>query len=143
MRLPSKAYVDRTLKKAYEQHDTMMEILPFIYEPPNIYGERIGKSYGEPIAVPIYLEMDPTDLRLQDLGWRKEETDIITRVPFRILLDCGLANEDGTYNFSTDDRLRLPHLDRTYQLANHKGREPFRGFHPTWVYIGGRRYTNA
>lgn len=144
MRLPSINYVNRTLKQVYEAHDT--EILFRIFQnnrPSNIYGERVGKTFGNPIAVLGYFESDPSQLKLQDLGWSKEEIIVVAHIPYALLVEAGLTNADGTLKFSTTDRMTVPLLNKDYQIHSIQMREPYRDGLPTFVWIGGRNYVNG
>lgn len=143
-RLPSNNYVNRTLKNAYEGHNTEIGFKLFQNNrPSNIYGERIGKSFGNPIAVLGYYETDPSQLKLQDLGWSKETVNIIVRIPYVLLSEVGLLNSDGTLKFSNSDRLVVPLLAKEYQINTIQMREPFREGKPTFVWIGGRNFVNG
>lgn len=139
MRLPPRKYIERTMKKSHEIHDNEIHVLRYIPRPSNIYGETLGKAYKDPIKLFTYLEMNPTELKLQDMGWEKEDIGVILRVPFATLLDRGLANRDGTLNFSLDDKLYIPHIDREFHIALSQGRAPFREGVPTFVWIAGRK----
>lgn len=143
MRLPNRAYVDRTLTKAYTQHDNEIHLIPYTPRAKNQYGETLGKTYGTPKIFKAYLETDPTELKLQDLGWSKETVEILIRVPFITLLELKLANPDGTVTFTTDDKIDIPHIKREYQLYKFQLREPFINGQPTFVWIAGRKYVNG
>lgn len=144
MRLPNIDYVNRTLKQAYENHDTEIQFKLFQKDrPSNIYGERIGKSYSDPITVLGYFETNPSQLKLQDLGWTKEAVSVLARFPFTLLLEAGLANPDGTFNLSTSDKLVTPNYKREYQIYEIQAREPFRNGVPTFVWIGGKNFVNG
>jgi hypothetical protein len=142
MRLPNRSYVDRLLKNAYEQHGNEIQIIPYNPRPSNIYGETLGKSYGNPITLLGYLETEPTALKLQELGWSKDMAEIIIRVPFISLLDVGLA-EGLTLKFSTDDKIFIPSLDKDFQMSKTQLREPFINGQPTFVWIGGKKFTHG
>lgn len=145
MRIP-RGYTDRTLKKYYKAHENTFHIRRFKdgnNVPPNIYGERVGKDYGNPIACLGYIETDLTDLRLEELGWHKGIAEIIVKVPFTILVENGLAIEDGGLNFTTDDLLEIPSLNLSYKLTVIDRIEPFVNGVPTYIYIGGRKFVNG
>lgn len=144
MRLPRVDFVNRTLKKAYENHDTEIQFKLFKNDrPSNIYGERVGKTYKDPITVLGYFETNPSTLKLQDLGWTKEAVSVLVRVPFILLLEKGLANPDGTFNLSTSDLLTTPNYKKDYQIFEIQAREPFRNGVPTFVWIGGKNFING
>lgn len=143
MRLPSIGYVNRTLEKAYGDHNTLIHFKRFQNNrPSNIYGERLGKSFGDPIAVLGYYESSPTALKLQDLGWSTETVNILARFPFTHLLEAGLANQDGTLLLTTSDRMINPH-GVEYEISEIQGREPFRTGIPTFVWIGGKNFISG
>lgn len=144
MRLPSINYINRTLNQAYEQHDTEIGFKLFdSTRPSNIYGERVGKSFGNPIAVLGYYESDPSLLKLQDLGWSKESLTVIARFPYALLVEAGLVNSDGTVKFTTSDRMVIPMSEKDYQITSIQLREPFREGKPTFVWVGGRNYVSG
>lgn len=143
MRLPNREYIDRVLKQSYSQHENEVHILRYSTRPSNLYGETIGKAYGTPIKLKGYLEMDPTELRLQDLGWSKDTAEILVRFPFTILLESGLGNTDGTLNFTTDDKIHIPNINKDFQMSKHQSREPFIAGIPTFVWVGGRKFTHG
>ena len=143
MRLPSRAYVDRTLKQAYTQHDNEIQIHPYTPRPSNTYGETIGKTYGTPITFKGYLETDPTELKLQDLGWSKEIVEVLIRVPFITLLEKGLITVEGKLLFSVDDKVYLPNIEKEYRIHHHQLREPFINGQATFVWFGGRKFVNG
>ena len=132
------------LRTSYTELETEVGFRP-LQNPSNsnIYGENPYKTFGEPIMVKGYLEMDPSDLRLQDLGWKKEPVNLIVRLPFINLLEVGLVNEDGSVNFNTDWRLVIPNKEKNYQLSNFQLREPFVNKVPTFIWVGGRVFTNG
>lgn len=141
-----KAYMDRTLKRYYSEHQTPFTIQRFSggnNPPPNIYGERIGKSYGNPIACLGYIEMDPTELRLAELGWEKDSAEIIAKVPFILLVESGLALSTGELKLSTDDLLEIPSVNKAFKLSKIDAIEPFINGTPLYVYIGGRKFVNG
>lgn len=146
IRLP-KGYIDRTLKKYYSAHETTIHIRRFKdgnNVSQNIYGERLGKRYGQPIACLCYLETDPTDLRLEELGWTKEMAEIILKIPFTILENSNLISQDGSLDFSTDDVIELPFMkDKRYNISNILLQEPYINGKPLNVYVGGRHFVNG
>lgn len=135
--------IDRYLRRYYKAHDTEFQIRRFKETPPNIYGERLNKEYGEPITCHGYFVPSPTELRLQELGWSKEMTDFYLKVPFVLLVESGLANEDGTLNFSDDDLIEFPPLGLSYKISMIEFVPPFVGGVPTFIHIGGRKFTSG
>lgn len=143
MRLPSTNFINRTLQKAYDQHETEIGFRLFDNtRPTNIYGERIGKPFGEPIKALGYFESNPSTLKLQDLGWSKEAVSVLARFPFATLLEAGLANEDGTLKITTNDRLVTPH-GKEYEIYEIQPRAPFRNGQPTFVWVGGKNFVSG
>ena len=143
-RLPSIDYVNRILTQAYGNHDTEISFKLFINNRlSNIYGERVGKTFGDPITVLGYFESDPSQLKLQDLGWSKETVSVMARIPYVLLVEAGLTNTDGTLKFSNSDRMVVPLLEKEYQINEIQMREPYREGKPTFVWIGGRNYVNG
>jgi hypothetical protein len=141
-----KAYMERTLKRYYTAHQTSFNIQRFSEgnnPTPNLYGERIGKSYGTPIESLGYIEMDPTDLRLEELGWEKGSAEIFVKTPFILLVENGLALPNGELQFSTDDLLEIPSVELTYKLSKVEKVEPFIQGVPTFVHLGGRKFVNG
>jgi hypothetical protein len=139
-------YMNRVLHQYYKDHETTFTIQRFEdgeNEPPNIYGERVGKSYGNPIKALGYLEMDPTDIRLEELGWEKGVVEFIITTPFTVLVEAGLALEDGSLLISTDDKIHVPYMDYPYQLHKIHLREPFVNGLPTLIHLGGRKFVNG
>lgn len=138
-----KNFIARTLTKYYTAHETPFQILKFSEEnnPPNIYGERINKVYEEPIECFGFVEIEPTEVRLEELGWRKESVQILITVPFVMLVKAGLANEEGKLLFGEDDKIVLPNiLDKPYFINKIMKVEPFIQNKPTLIVIGGRNY---
>jgi hypothetical protein len=143
-RLPNRGYVDRIIKSSYTQHNNEIEFKEVdTTRPSNTYGERIGKVFKPSIKVTGYLEMDPSELRLQELGWTKEQAEILFRVPFVVLLEQGLANADGTLNLTTDFRVFIPHIKKEYQVSKFQSREPFINGQPTFVWVSGKKFSNG
>lgn len=141
-----KAYMDRVAKKYYSAHQTPFNIRRFSdgNNPlPNLYGERIGKSYGTPIACLGYIETDPTELRLAELGWQKESAEFIVKTPFILLADNGLALPNGDLLLTTDDLLEVPSIDKSYKLTKIEPLEPYINGLPMYVYLGGRKFVNG
>jgi hypothetical protein len=141
-----KGYMDRTLKRFYSAHQTPFNIQRFEdgNNPlPNLYGERIGKSYGTPIACLGYIETDLTELRLAELGWHKDMAEFLVKVPFILLVENELALPNGELLLSTDDLLEVPSIGKKYKLSMIDVKEPFINGTPLYVYIGGRKFTNG
>ena len=143
MRYPTREYRDRIMKNAYSGLETTVGFLPLIPSPSNIYGENPYKTYGEVITVKGFLEMDPSELRLQDLGWKKESVNLIVKFPFINLLEAGLAKEDGSLLINTNYKMDIPHKERPYQVSSFQGREPYFNNVPVLVWVGGRVFTNG
>lgn len=142
MRIP-KAYIDRTLRNIYESLDTEIDFYPYNSSPSNLYGETLNKTFGTPVKVIGYLEMDPTTLRLKDLGWDLENINLIIHVPFATLVNVGLANTDGTINFDTNYKIGVPTYNKEYQLVDYQLKEPFVNGQSTLVYITARKYVDG
>lgn len=138
-----KNYIDRVLKRYYKNVNSTVGFKTFSTQSPepNIYGERIGtKVFNPPIVVQGYLEINPTDLTLKELGWVKEDTEIIFRVPYIILEEVGLADSLGNISINLDCRMVLDGKD--YQVKCMNKREPFINNRPTYVWFGGKVITN-
>lgn len=139
-------YIDRILKRYYTAHETSFLIHRFSEggnSSPNLYGERINKTYDIPIECLGYIETSPTDLQVQELGWEKEMPEVIVKTPFILLAEAGLGLPEGDILVTVDDLLEVPSVDVLYKVAVVDGEEPFINGVPTYVCIGGRKFING
>lgn len=138
MRPISRAVIDRIVNSAYNSLQSTVGIakLSASTPPPNRYGEIMFLEYDMPINFVAHATPEPAEIKLNELGWQKDDVNMMVRVPHKELRRVGLAKETGELNFDSDARLVVQGLE--YEISKIHMKEPFLENISVYVWIGGR-----
>jgi hypothetical protein len=102
----------------------------------NLYGEIKYPKFDPPVEFNAHTTLNPSEEKLSELGWQKDDVELVIRVPHIILRGVGLAEETGELNFNSDARVVVG--GRSYEICKIHMKEPFLLNIPALVWIGGR-----
>lgn len=134
----NKQYLDALVEVCYQSLKTYAGISKFnpaSSSAPNRYKEIIYKVYDPPINFYAHIELNPAEVKLEELGWQKDDVEVIVRASFSELRRVGLVDNFNQFTFNVDDRLVI--FGKEYDICKIEGKTYIDGV-PTLVWIGGR-----
>jgi hypothetical protein len=102
----------------------------------NRYGEVLYPKFGPPTMFYAHPTLNPSEVKLSELGWQKDDVELVVRVPHIELRRVALAKDTGELNFDSDARIVVQ--GKQYEICKIHMKEPFLENVSLYVWIGGR-----